>query len=53
MNTKRKYADNDDSTLESDSDHSDYTDEDQDNEHETSPWAYLKMEAMKKDPMHK
>ena len=28
--------------------HSDYTDEDQENEHETDPWASLKMEAMKK-----
>ena len=29
---KRKYADTDDSTSESDSEHSDYTDEDQENE---------------------
>ena len=34
---------------ESDSDHSDYTDEDQENEHETDPWASLKMEAMTKN----
>ena len=46
MSTKRKYADTDDSTIESDSDHSDY--EDQDNEHETNPWASLKVEATKK-----
>ena len=37
MSTKRKYTDTDDSTTESDSDHSDYTDEDQENEHETDP----------------
>ena len=37
MSTKRKYVDTDDSTTESDSDHSDYTDEDQENEHETDP----------------
>ena len=53
MSTKRKYADNGDSTLESDSDHSVYTDEDQENGHETNPWASLKMEVMKKKPMHK
>ena len=35
MSTKRKYADTDDFISESDSDHSDYTDEDQENEHET------------------
>ena len=47
--TKRKYADTDDSTAsESDSDHSDYTIEDQENEHEIDPWASLKMKAMKK-----
>ena len=46
--TKRKYADTDDSTSERDSDHSDNTDEDQENEHETDPWASLKMEAMTK-----
>ena len=39
----------DDSTSESDSDHSDYTDEDQENEHETDPWASLKMEAITKN----
>ena len=49
MSTKRKYADTDDSISESDSDHSDYTDEDQENEHETDPWASLKMEAMTKN----
>ena len=37
MSTKRKYAETDDSTSEGDSDHSDYTDEDQENEHETDP----------------
>ena len=37
MNTKRKYADTDDSTSESDSDHSDYTDEDQENEMKPIP----------------
>ena len=36
-------------TSESDSDHSDYTDEDQENKHEIDPWASLKMEAMKKN----
>ena len=46
MSTKRKYADTDDSTSESDSDHSDYTNEDQENEHET---ASLKMEAVAKN----
>ena len=50
MSTNRKYADTDDSTLEGDSDHPDYTDEDQKNEHETDLWASLKMEAMKKRP---
>ena len=49
MSTKRKYADTDDSTSESDSDHLDYTDEDQENEHEIDTWASLKMEAMKKN----
>ena len=49
MSTKRKYANTDDSTSESDSDHSDYTDEDQENEHETDPWAFLKMETMTKN----
>ena len=39
MSTERKYADTDDSTSESDSDHSDYTDEDQENEHEIDPWT--------------
>ena len=39
----------DDCTSESDSDHSDYTDEDQENKHEIDPWASLKMEAMKKN----
>ena len=39
----------DDSTSESDSGQSDYTDEDQENEHETDPWASLKMEAMTKN----
>ena len=49
MSTKRKCGDTDDSTSESDSDHSDYTDEDQENEHEIDPWASLKMEAIKKN----
>ena len=49
ISTKRKYADTDDSTSESDSEHSDYTDEDQENEYETDPWASLKMEAMTKN----
>ena len=48
MSTKRKYADTDDSTSESDSDLSYYTNEVQENEHEIDPWASLKMEAMKK-----
>ena len=48
MSTKRKYAEIDDSTSESDSDHSDYTDDDQENEHEVDLWASFKMEAMKK-----
>ena len=48
MSTKRKYADTDGSTSESDSDHSDYTDDDHENEHESGPWALLKMEAMGK-----
>ena len=48
MSTKRKYADTNDSTSESDSDHSDYTDDDKKKEHEIDPWASLKMEAMKK-----
>ena len=47
MSTKWKYADADDFTSESDSDHSNYADEDQENEHEANPWASLKMEAMK------
>ena len=49
MSTKRKFAGTDDSTSESNSDHSDYTDEDQENEHETDLWASLKMEAMTKN----
>ena len=40
INTKRKYADNDDSTSESDLDHSNYTDDDQENEHEIDPWLF-------------
>ena len=44
MSTKTKYANTDDSTSESNSDHSDYTDEDQENENETDPWASLKIE---------
>ena len=48
MSTKRKYACTDDSTSESDLDHSDYVDEDQENEHEIDPSASLKIEAMKK-----
>ena len=48
MSTKTKYADTDDSTSESDLGHSDYTDEDKENEHETDPWASFKMEAMTK-----
>ena len=49
MSTRRKYTNTDDSTSESDSDHSDYTDKDQENEHETDPWVSLKMEAMTKN----
>ena len=49
MSRKRKYADTDDSTSESDSDHSDCTDKEQENEHETNPWASSKMEAMTKN----
>ena len=49
MSTKRKYTGTDDSTSESDSDHSDYTDNDQENEHEIDLWASLKMVAMEKN----
>ena len=38
----------DDSTPESDSGDSYYTDDDQENEHEIDLWASFKMEAMKK-----
>ena len=48
ISTKRKYADTDDSTSESDLDHSDYTDDDPESEHEIDPWASLKIEAIKK-----
>ena len=37
IGTHKKYADPDDSTSESDLDHSDYTDDDQENEHEIDP----------------
>ena len=47
MSTKRKYADTDDST--SDVDNSDNTDDDQEVEDESDPWAPLEIEVAEKN----